>query len=155
MMKIGIDPGISGAIAMVDDETSFCIRVEDMPWVITGFRSTKQVNAPELAKMLTSMRYREYATVYLEQVHAMPKQGVTSMFNFGTSYGIVLGVVGALNLPLVLVSSGTWKRRAGLRGKPKDASRTLAQQLYPEISLSRKKDIGRADAILIARYGEK
>ena len=77
------------------------------------------------------------------------------MFSFGTSYGIVIGVLAALSIPMVLVSPQTWKANAGIRGKDKDYARTLAQQLYPGAELGRKKDIGRADAILIARFGDK
>jgi crossover junction endodeoxyribonuclease RuvC len=79
------------------------------------------------------------------------------MFSFGCSFGVILGVLAALSIPLVLVRPQAWKKRAGLPGKRenKDAARTLAQQLYPLAELGRKKDIGRADAILIARFGAK
>ena len=83
----------------------------------------------------------------------MPGQGVSSMFGFGVSYGILQGVIASLGIPSVLVTPQRWKKAAGLMGKPKDYARTLAQRLYPAAELSRKKDIGRADAILIARYG--
>ena len=146
-MKIGIDPGISGAIAMLNDDDSL-INVYDMP-VMAGTGKRQQVNASELAKLLS----HSHGTSYLERVSAMPKQGVSSMFSFGTSYGIVLGVLAALQIPIVLVTPQRWKKTAGLTGKEKDMARTLAQQLYPEAELGRKKDIGRADAILIARFG--
>ena len=127
------------------------IEVLDMPtMLLTGKK--QQVNASALAKMLTDTGD---GTAYLEQVHAMPGQGVSSMFNFGMGFGIIKGVLGALQIPMVLVSPATWKKRAGLQGKEKDACRTLMQQLYPSAPLGRKKDIGRADAIAIARFGEK
>ena len=150
MIRIGIDPGVNGAIAVLEDQQ--LIALFDMP-VMNLSGKKQQVNAPKLAEIIGSGSPRA-DVAYVEQVHSMPGQGVSAMFNFGTSYGIVKGVLGALQIPMVLVSPAVWKRRAGLTGKPKDASRTLAQQLYPAAPLGRKKDIGRADAILIARFGE-
>ncbi len=151
MNRIGIDPGVMGALAMIDIWKQ-PQQVIDMPtMVLTGKR--QQVNASELAKILDRWRKQTDCIAYLERVSAMPGQGVSGMFNFGTSYGIVQGVLGALQIPMVLVSPVVWKRRAGLTGKPKDAARTLAQQLWPQASLGRKKDIGRADALLIAKFG--
>ena len=93
--------------------------------------------------------------MFIENVHARPGQGVTGMFSLGVSLGSVLGVIAALRLPYTLINPGQWKRRAGLTGKPKDASRARALQLHPELAerLSRKKDHGRAEAVLIARFG--
>ena len=156
MLRIGIDPGVSGAIAFLNDDT--LVTVQDMPTM--SLSKTKQkVNQAELAKLLTEAicadgRECSEATAYLEQVHSMPGQGVTATFNFGVSYGVIQGVLAALQIPMVLVTPHSWKRRAGLIGKDKDAARTLAQQLYPEAPLGHKKDVGRADAILIARFGE-
>lgn len=149
-MRIGVDPGISGAIAVLTYELK-CVFLGDMPTMQLGARHT-QVNAAALAKILN--QYPEPTTVvYLEQVGAMPGQGVTSMFNFGVSYGVVQGICAALNYPLILVRPSAWKKTASLIGKPKEAARTLAQQLYPEQELSLKKHVGRADALLIARFG--
>jgi crossover junction endodeoxyribonuclease RuvC len=148
-MKIGIDPGISGAIALLKDDLEL-VQIHDMPIMMIR-KGKNQVNAAALSVIIREAQLP--ATAYIEEVHAMPGQGVSSMFSFGTSYGIVQGVLAALNIPVVLVSPQTWKSRAGLRGKDKDMARTLAQRLYPRAELSRKKDIGRADAILIARYG--
>ena len=91
----------------------------------------------------------------MEQVGAMPGQGATSMFNFGEGFGIVKEVLGALQIPVRMVTPQRWKRFAGLTGKDKDAARSLAIQLHPEAAeyLRRKKDVGRADAIMIARFG--
>lgn len=156
IMRIGIDPGVSGAIAFLNGTE---VEVVDMP-VMLSSKNKSQVNAAELAKILKGWVYPTTLgdfynlSVYVERVGAMPGQGVVSMFNFGVSYGIILGVLGALQLPVILISPVKWKRRAGLIGKPKDYARTLAQQLYPGIELGRKKDIGRADALLIARFGE-
>jgi crossover junction endodeoxyribonuclease RuvC len=148
-MKIGIDPGLSGAIAFLDDNLEL-IKVVDMPIMMIR-KGKNQVNAAALAGLLKGLPVS--AVAYLEQVSAMPGQGVSGMFSFGTSYGIVQGVLAALGIPVVLVRPQAWKARAGLKGSEKDMARTLAIRLYPAAELSRKKDIGRADAILIARYG--
>ena len=146
--KLGIDPGLSGAIAVLQDNDELLV-VYDMP-VMAGTGKRQQVNAAEIVRILSGY---EISVAYLERVSAMPGQGVSSMFSFGTSYGIIIGVLAALSIPMVLVSPQTWKAKAGLRGKEKDCARTLMQQLYPEAQLGRKKDIGRADAIAIARFG--
>jgi len=148
-IRIGIDCGLTGAYAVVDEEE--VLQLVDMPVMSLG-KSRNQINAAELGKMLGFWQDRD-ATIYLEQVSAMPGQGVSSMFSFGCSYGMIQGVIGTLEIPMFLVRPAIWKKRAGLLGKPKDAARTLAQQLYPGQSLARKKDIGRADALLIARFG--
>ncbi len=150
-ISIGIDPGLSGAFAVLQGQK--VLKVEDMPIMSLG-KTRNQINAAELGKLLRywSQNQNGDTTVYLEQVSAMPGQGVSSMFSFGCSYGVVQGIIGALDLPMVLVRPAAWKKRAGLLGKPKDAARTLAQQLFPGQALGRKKDIGRADALLIARF---
>lgn len=148
-MRIGIDPGVMGAMAVLDDKFR-CIELHDMPTMPLG-KKHLQINAAALADLFN---HYPPCHVYLEEVHAMPKQGVSSTFNFGTSYGVVQGVCGALDFPLILVRPAAWKKSARLVGKPKDAARTLAQHLYPEQNLSLKKHLGRADALLIARFGE-
>jgi len=153
-MRIGIDPGVSGAVAFLNDDLTL-LNVADMPTMILSGQK-QQVNASELSKLFRVWLFDvpvENTTAYLERVHSMPGQGVAATFNFGTSYGVIQGVLGALQIPMVMVTPHSWKKRAGLASKEKGASRTLAQQLYPAASLSRVKDIGRADAILIARYG--
>ena len=147
-MKIGIDCGLSGAIAILNDDLRLA-DVYDMP-VMAGTGKRQQVNGAELARIIKSYLLVEFVA-YVERVSAMPKQGVSSMFSFGTSYGIVLGVLAALQIPVVLVTPQSWKKEVGIVGKHKDFARTLAQQLYPQAELGRKKDIGRAEAILIAR----
>jgi crossover junction endodeoxyribonuclease RuvC len=153
-MKIGIDPGVSGAIALLNSKGE-CLHVEDMPTMILNGKK-QQVNAVELARMLERWHNlsKEPLVAFLEAVSAMPGQGVSSMFNFGMGYGIVQGVLATQRIPFVLVRPQQWKKRAGLIGAEKDKARTIAQQLFPSVDLSRKKDIGRADAILIAKYGE-
>ncbi len=152
-MKIGIDPGLSGAIAVLEDNGKY-VALYDMPaMLLTGKR--QQVNASELANIFSTWQQKRRGSLvaYLERVSAMPGQGVSSMFSFGMSYGIVQGALAALEIPVALVSPNKWKKAAGLQGKEKDYARSLAQQLYPQAALGRKKDIGRADAILIARFG--
>lgn len=151
-MKIGIDPGNTGAIALLNEHYEL-VSVWDMPLMANGKK--QQVNASELAKILEypgATRSGDLEAI-VEKVGAMPGQGVSSMFNFGMGFGVIQGVLAARRIPYRLVAPPKWKKAAGLTGKDKDMARTLAQQLYPEAPLGRKKDIGRADAILIARYG--
>lgn len=153
-ITLGVDPGQSGAIAVLHDGVPK--HVFDMP---VSARKNKgvQVNASALVIELRSI-IRAYpdAHVYAaaEEVGAMPGNGGTSMFRFGQADGIVLGVLAALNIGYRVVPPPTWKKWAGLIGADKDASRTLCIQRYPEMTpmLLRKKDNGRSDAILIARY---
>jgi crossover junction endodeoxyribonuclease RuvC len=158
--KLGIDPGISGALALLDENNTL-VDIADMPVMRLGKNKHKQqVNAAELTKIIRAWKSLFKARgialeAYLELVSAMPKQGVTSMFNFGVSLGVIEGVLAALSIPVYMVTPASWKKRAGLTGKDKEAARTLAQQLYPAAELGMKKHIGRADAILIARYGGK
>ncbi len=150
--RLGIDPGLSGAIAFLNDQLEL-LDLFDMP-VMQLSKSKNQVNAAALANCIKGICHINLpmTTAYLEAVSSMPGQGVSSMFSFGMSYGIVQGVLAALNIPMVLVRPQVWKQRAGLKGKDKDYCRTLMQRLYPSAPLSRKKDIGRADAIAIARF---
>lgn len=153
MIKIGIDPGQTGAIAAI--ENGQVVSLRDMPTMARLHGSGQEIDASELASILMEMRDAKPCRVVLEAVSAMPKQGVTSTFHFGESLGAVKGVCGALGLQVRMARPQLWKKRAGIAGKDKDAARTLAIQSHPEISemLSRKKDVGRADAILIAEYG--
>lgn len=142
---MGIDPGISGAIAFYFPDAPGRIAVDDVP-VAGG-----EISAPHLASMVR--RYSPTMAV-IEKVSAMPGQGVVSMFNFGRSYGDVRGVIGALNIPLYYVTPGVWKKYFGL-SSDKDLSRKLAIQRFPTVAehFARKKDDGRAEAALIALYG--
>jgi crossover junction endodeoxyribonuclease RuvC len=147
---IGIDPGLTGAIVCVRPrEVLTCL---DMP-IETGAANRRRISAPVLVHLLTQL-LREYRVdaVALEQVAAMPGQGVSSMFSFGRSLGVVEGAVAALGLEVTYYAPASWKRRYGLTGRTKEASRTRALELYPAAVpwLERKKDHGRADAILLA-----
>lgn len=166
-MIIGIDPGQTGAICSMVDGRAIALR--DMPTCAKLHGKGQEVNAAELASILMEMKAGyPRAEVVLEQVGNMARrrknafgvvinaqQGSSSMFSFGDSFGVIRGVCGALQLPIHRVRPEWWKKKAGLIGKEKDAARTLAIQLHPEIAdmLTRKKDTGRADAILIARFG--
>ena len=155
MRILGIDPGVSGALALlVNNQFDDC---SDMPTMLRGKTSKKQmVNAAELAKLV---RVMQPDAAVIELVNAMPRtgssqgMGAASAFNFGESAGIVRGVIGALGIEAHYVTPQTWKRRAGLIGGDKEASRARAILLCPNAPLGRKKDSGRAEAILIARFG--
>lgn len=151
MIRIGIDPGLTGAIAVLKEER--LEQVYDMPSFQDG--KARMVNAAEVAKILKLYipLNNWVTTVFLERVSARPGQGVSSCFNFGCGYGIIQGVVATIGFPIVLVTPQSWKKRANLIHSEKDQARTMAQRLYPQAELGRKSDIGRADALLIARFG--
>ena len=152
--RIGIDPGLSGAVcALENGRVSVVI---DLPIRAKLTGKGNEIDAPRLWEMLSGIGLVKGETpVYLEKVHSMPGQGVKSVFSFGESTGVIKGVVASFGLPLFLVTPQKWKKAAGLIGKDKDCARTLAQDTHPEARefLQRKKDIGRADAILIAEFG--
>ena len=155
MIIFGIDPGVSGAISVLENKK--VIEVFDMPTMIDGKKNKKQVNGAQVTNIikerLDSEKEKEIAVV-VEHVNAMPGQGVTSMFNFGQSFGVIKGICAALSLPIYFVRPTKWKKHFNLIKTNKDASRTKVIEVYPEISskLHRKKDSNKADAILIARY---
>ncbi len=153
MIIIGIDPGVSGAICILENKK--VIDVFDMPTMIDGKKNKKQVNGSQLTNIIKErLNSNKEVIVVVEHVNAMPGQGVTSMFNFGQSFGVIKGVCAALSLPIYFVRPTKWKKYFNLIKTNKDASRTKVIEAYPEISskLSRKKDSNKADAILIARY---
>ena len=158
MLTIGIDPGISGAICFM--ENSKIIEVIDMPSMAEGKKNKKQVNGSqvfnEITKHIKDKELNEIKVV-IEHVSAMPGQGVTSMFNFGQSFGILKGICSAMNLSMYFVRPVKWKKHFNLINSSKDASRTKAIEIFPYFStnLSKKKDANKADAILIASYFEE
>jgi len=138
---LGVDPGLSGALAFYSPIT---LVTYDMPVVDGG------VDAAELTRLIRSM---DVSCAVVERVHSMPKQGVSSVWTFGYSAGVLRGVIVALGIPLHLVSPTVWKRHYRL-GADKEASRALAIQLWPtSADFRRKKDHGRAEAALMAKYG--
>ena len=152
MIVCGIDPGITGAIAFYDTIDQAIVDVFDMPTITDAGRGKKQrLNVPEIASMLRSSFV---GLVRVEQVASRPGQGVASTFNFGRGYGNLEAVVQTLGIPIAYVTPNTWKKAAGLIGSDKDAARGRALQDFPDLDLSKKKHIGRADAILIAKYGD-
>ena len=143
----GIDVGLNGAIALFDMIEGH-LEVHDMP--VMEINKKRQVN-PQL---LTNILEQHEAPVFIEQVGARPGQGVSSMFNFGKSYGICLGVSAGLKLPTTTVTPVMWQRACKVE-KGKDGNRLRATQTFPNYSnlFARKKDDGRADAALIAYWG--
>ena len=158
MFIIGIDPGISGAICFM--ENSKIIDVIDMPSMVEGKKNKKQVNGSQVFNEITKYikdKESNEVKVVIEHVSAMPGQGVTSMFNFGQSFGILKGICSAMNLSMYFVRPVKWKKHFNLINSSKDASRTKAIEIFPYFSknLSKKKDANKADAILIASYFEE
>ena len=153
MIIFGIDPGVSGAISILENKK--IIEVFDMPTMIDGKKNKKQVNGAQVTNIIKKILDGNKETiVVVEHVNAMPGQGVTSMFNFGQSFGVIKGICSALSLPIYFVRPTKWKKHFNLIKTNKDASRTKVVELYPGISdkIARKKDSNKADAILIARY---
>ena len=153
MIIFGIDPGVSGAISVLENKK--IIEIFDMPTMIDGKKNKRQINGSEVTNIIKKrLNDGKEVIVVVEQVNAMPGQGVTSMFNFGQSFGVIKGICSALSLPIYFVRPTKWKKHFNLIKTNKDASRTKVIEVYPEISdkLKRKKDSNRADAILIALY---
>jgi len=155
MLIIGIDPGITGSICFFEDG-----KINDlveMPNMAEGKKNKKQVNGAqvynEISKRIKNFNKNEIKVV-IEQVSAMPGQGVTSMFNFGQSFGVLKGVCSAMQLPMYFVRPSKWKKYFNLINSEKDASRTKVIQIFPYISgqLSKKKDANKADAILLSSF---
>ena len=155
MLIIGIDPGISGSICFLDNGK--ILEVVEMPIMTDGKKNKKQVNGSQVYNDITK-RIKQFEKnqirVVIEHVSAMPGQGVTSMFNFGQSFGILKGICTAMQLPMYFVRPTKWKKYFNLLNSEKDASRTRAIEIFPYFSsqLSRKKDSNKADAILIASF---
>jgi|TARA_B100000214_G_C23828956_1_gene563276 crossover junction endodeoxyribonuclease RuvC len=155
MLIIGIDPGISGAICFfLNGEV---IDIIDMPSMADGKKNKRQINSQqvfnEISERIKNFSKKEIIVV-IEQVSAMPGQGVTSMFNFGQSFGVLKGICSAMQLSMYFVRPAKWKKYYGLIKTEKDASRTKVIEIFPYISskLSKKKDSNKADAVLIANF---
>ena len=153
MKIIGIDPGLSGAIAVLKNKK--VLNIFDVPVMSEGKKNKRQLNSAQLVKLLKdNIKDDEEVSVVVEQVNAMPGQGVTSMFNFGQTFGAIKGICAALGLPIFFVRPLKWKKHFELVNSSKDSSRTKAIEMYPLLSseLSKKKDVNKSDAILIARF---
>lgn len=150
MIVMAIDPGLSGAIAVfIDDVLSAVIDTPTHELTRNG-KTKRQISASGLAAI-----FRDYKPdhVVVEKVSAMPGQGVTSMFSFGRSFGLIEGILAAFEIPATYVMPSIWTKGIG-RGLGKDASRARACELYPlhQKSFARVKDDGRADAVLIGAW---
>jgi len=155
MLIIGIDPGISGSICFFEDGK--ILDVIEMPTMTDGKKNKRQVNGSQIYNEILKKTVgfnKENIRVVIEQVSAMPGQGVTSMFNFGQSFGMLKGICSAMQLPMYFVRPAKWKKHYNLINSQKDASRTRAIEIFPYFSsqLSKKKDSNKADAILIASF---
>ena len=155
MLIIGIEPGISGAICFFEDGQ--VKEIIDMPVMADGKKNKRQINGPqvynEILKRINKFQKKDIIVV-IEQVSAMPGQGVTSMFNFGQSFGVLKGICSEMQLSMFFIRPAKWKKYFGLIKTEKDASRTKVIEIFPYISsqLSRKKDSNKADAVLIASF---
>ena len=155
MLIIGMDPGISGAICFF--ENGEVKEIIDMPNMADGKKNKRQINGPqvynEISSRIKNIPKKEIVVV-IEQVSAMPGQGVTSMFNFGQSFGVLKGICSAMQLSMYFIRPVKWKKYFGLIKTEKDASRTKVIEIFPYISsqLSKKKDSNKADAILISSF---
>ena len=155
MLIIGIDPGISGSLCFFKDGK--IIDVIEMPVMADGKKNKRQVNGRQIFNEISSRiknQDLQNINVVVEQVSAMPGQGVTSMFNFGQSFGVIKGICSAMQLPIYFVRPAKWKKYFNLLKTEKEASRSKAIEIFPYISskLTRKKDSNKADSILIASY---
>ena len=153
MIVVGIDPGLSGAIAIL--ENNKVLNIFDMPVMAEGKKNKRQLNSAQLVSIIKNGTKPEAEiAVVVEQVNAMPGQGVTSMFNFGQTFGAIKGVCAALELPIFFVRPSKWKKHFELINSSKDSSRTKVIEMYPSLSsqLAKKKDVNKSDAILIARF---
>ena len=142
MLIIGIDPGISGSICFFEDGK--ILDVIEMPTMNEGKKNKRQVNGAQIYNEITdriNKLQKQDIRVVVEQVSAMPGQGVTSMFNFGQSFGVIKGICSAMQLPLYFVRPTKWKKYFNLIKSEKDASRTRAIEIFPYFSsqLSKKK----------------
>ena len=155
MLIIGIDPGITGSICFF--ENGKIIDLIDMPNMADGKKQKRQVNGAQIYNEIflrIKNLDKKNIKVVIEHVSAMPGQGVTSMFNFGQSFGVLKGICSAMQLPMHFVRPAKWKKFFNLINAEKDASRTKAIEIFPYIStqLSKKKDANKADAALIASF---
>ena len=155
MLIIGIDPGLSGSICFFEDGK--ILDAIEMPTMTEGKKNKRQVNGAQVYNEITNrinVSEKPNVRIIIEQVSAMPGQGVTSMFNFGQSFGILKGICSAMQLPMYFVRPAKWKKYFNLINSEKDASRTKAIEIFPYFSseLSKKKDSNKADAILIASF---
>ena len=156
-LYVGIDPGLDGAVAVIDVKRSL-ISVQDTPTITVkkGKKQRRLYLESQMATILENVRASGHVVcVGLENIHAMPGQGTVSMFNMGVGFGLWLGLLAALRLPLRRIEPAKWKREMGIAvGSDKAQSIVRALQIFPlaDQLLKRKKDDGRADALLLAAW---
>jgi crossover junction endodeoxyribonuclease RuvC len=159
VIYIGIDPGLSGAVGVIREDIRLGPLVFDThTMIVSGVKDKRVHNTAAMAQLLLPYMDNQGVLVVLENVHSMPKQGVASSFSFGQSLGMWQGIIAALGLPLEMPSPQRWKKEMlADQGKEKSAARYKAMQLFPSIAtqLSRVKDDGRAEALLMAEYGKR
>lgn len=147
-LVLGVDPGLTGALALVETDGPRLVEVLDMPVIRYG-----RATVIDGARILDWLDGREIGAIVIEDVHSMPKQGVASTFAFGRALGGVEAVLTAVGVPMTHVRPEAWKKRAGL-GKDKLGSLDLARLRFgPREEFRRKKDDGRAEAALIGLFG--
>ena len=161
MIYIGIDPGLSGAVAVLWDSLSFPSGVG----AVVNDTPTAQVDGknkylvPAMALLLSSYKDKQDEVLaVLENVHSMPKQGVASSFCFGEGKGMWEGILAAYNIPTEMVSPQRWKKEIMAdQGKDKSAARFKAMALFPSLAdqLKLVKHDGRAEALLMAEYARR
>jgi crossover junction endodeoxyribonuclease RuvC len=153
MIVAGIDPGLSGAIAWLDSATGAVVDIADMPVHVLarGGKAKREIDVHALVRLVAA---RRPGHAFVEQVGAMPGQGVSSTFSFGRAFGTIIGVSAATGTPYTLVAAVKWKRALGVPAA-KDGSRARASQLMPAAAhhWPLVKHDGRAEAALIAYYG--
>jgi crossover junction endodeoxyribonuclease RuvC len=151
---LGVDPGATGAFALYDTDLE-ALHVEDMPSVRVrvGKASRLQIDETALAQAITA---GQPDVAFLERVHALPKQGVTSCFSFGLAYGLVRGILAQAGVPFYVITPNEWKRAFRL-GPDKNEARLMASRLFPANAkdFARHKDDGRAEAALLALFGAR
>ena len=147
-LTIGIDPGLSGALAVIDTD-GVIVALADLP--VIRDRSLAWIDGAELQGMLLDALGGRQSIAVVERVSAMPKQGVASSFAFGVGFGSILGVLQAMHIPVELVTAAQWKRALGL-SSDKKASLHKARLLFPAADLRLEKHDGRAEALLLARW---
>lgn len=154
---IGIDPGLSGAIARYDPATNDLV-IHDVPTheLKRNGKTKREIDLHAVARILDDLTKLPGGSILVEQVGSMPGQGVSSVFAFGKAYGVLLGVSAATFVPLDTVTPAVWKKAMGVTAS-KDGARARASSLLPQWShyWTRAKDDGRAEAALIAVYAAR
>lgn len=147
---VGVDPGLTGAVAILDNNTAL-VGLADLPVCRTPGKLA-WINGLELEELLAHYLHISKGVAVVELASAMPKQGVSSTFAFGVTFGSILSVLQAWEMPLHLVRPSQWKKDLQLAGKDKKASLYKARLLFPMADLKLAKHHGRAEALLIAYW---